>query len=517
MASEIVFFDLARLRYDLNIGPITGADDRKAKLPLISGINTQGYGTFDYVGFDYFEQWGWDVADVDQQLIFLDDGTTILLGHFDRPAIKTQLVAHGYQARPLNDFTLYTNDAPRANQFALKDDTLIISPYTSIVEDLIQRNSAARPGLDQHQAIAAFLPQLNDIWGAVIAPRGNAAAYSRQLEVVSTLSGAEVPPLKQWLEARKDQTPQIMWDVMTIGWRGSKTTTDLTFLYHYPSADDARQDVALLKTALTESPLFWERSRLWADLVTLKDVTTHGKVLMAQATTNSKSVIGTSIANFDWGFLPVRNVPKVAATPTLSLSATGVITSPLDSGWTLYTKEGDGFAIALPPGWFGSDLNPETIDTILQTAEKLNPEFGKVLTEQARQSVASGIKLLAYDLSASKTTGFTVNVSVSKANMPYGYSLDSIATATMAQAEKLPTVIKPIKTERVSLDVGEAERIQLTQKINVGSKTWTLTSTEYMLISGKSLYVITLTAPTDLLEKSDSTFKQIVASFRFVK
>ncbi len=514
LAGEIVLLDIARMRHDLNIGPITGTDNRKAKLPLISGINMQGYGA-DYMDADYFKQWGWDMADVDQQLLFLDDGTLILLGHFDRPAIKERLAAQGYQARPLGDFTIYTKDAPRASQFALKADTLIISPKTSVVESLIERKGAARPGLDQHPAIAAFLPHLDDIWGVVFAPRGDVAAYSRLLEALSTMPEASVPPMKQWLEARREQTPQIAWDVMAVGWRGSKTSTDLTFLYYYLSTDDARQDVALLKTALTESPSFWGRSRLWADLVALKDVTAQGKVLIAQATTNSKSLIGASITNSDWGFLPIRSVGKSTAAPP---SPSGIVTSTLDSGWTLYTKEVDGFAIALPPDWLQFDFDPKTIDAALQRVQKQNPELGKLLTEQARQATATGIKLLAYDLSSTgKTTGFTVNMSVARADMPYPHSLDTIVSMIVEQSEKMSTVVKPIKTEHVSLEAGDAQRIQVTQKVNVGGKSMTLTSTEYMLIGGESLYLVTLTTPPDLLNKYDPTFKQIAESFRLVK
>jgi hypothetical protein len=511
LAGEIVFLDIARMRYDLNIAPITGADDRKAKLPLIAGVNLQNYGA-DYMDPNYFEQWGWDMADVDQHLLFPADGTLILLGHFDRPAIKDRLAAQGYQARPLGDFTLYTSNAPRANQIALKADTLIISPKTSIVESLVERRQAARLGLDQQIAIAAFLPYLDNAWGAVIAPRGDLAAYARQLEAWSKLSEASVPPMKQWLEARRDQTPEVAWDVMAVGWWGSKTTTDLTFLYYYPSTDDVRQDVALLKTALTESPTLLRRGRLWADRVTLKDVAAQGHILMAQATTNDKALIGTSIANYDWGFLPIRSVDK----STAAVAAAGsVVTSTLDSGWTLYTKEVDGFAIALPPDWFQFDFDPKTIDTTLQIVQKQNPELGKLLTEQARQAAASGFKLIAYDLS--KGTSFTVNVSVGKVSMPYPYSLDTIASEVVAQFEKLATVAKPIKTEHVSLAAGDAQRIQLTQRVNVGGKTMTLTSTEYMLISGQSLYMVTLTAPADQFKAYDATFQRIVESFRLVK
>jgi hypothetical protein len=80
----------------------------------------------------------------------------------------------------------------------------------------------------------------------------------------------------------------------------------LSFLYHYPSGEEAGKDVALVRVALTETPTLGFRGRTWGDLLSLQSVEVQGTVLKATASTNSRSLIGTAITDRDFGFLPIR-------------------------------------------------------------------------------------------------------------------------------------------------------------------------------------------------------------------
>src|SRR5436305_5517914 len=46
-----------------------------------------------------------------------------------------------------------------------------------------------------------------------------------------------------------------------------------------------------------------------------------------------------------------------------------------EGGWPLYEQPGDGFALALPPGWTALKLDPRTLDRTLEQGLRVNPDL----------------------------------------------------------------------------------------------------------------------------------------------
>ena len=97
------------------------------------------------------------------------------------------------------------------------------------------------------------------------------------------------------------------WDLMAIAYKGASDETALTMVYHYPSAEEAGQDVELVRQALTKTPRLTYRGRIWSDSMTLDSVEVCDTFIVAQARTKSRELIGTALNNRDtWGFVPIR-------------------------------------------------------------------------------------------------------------------------------------------------------------------------------------------------------------------
>ncbi|HLF26137.1 MAG TPA: hypothetical protein VJG32_07365 [Anaerolineae bacterium] len=510
------FFDIAQMREDLDISPtLTGADEFKAKIDLILGVNSQGF-SMAPLGIkepDAFERWGWDIADLDQALCFEDDWTTILRGDFSRPEIKERFVEQGYRLRPAGEFMLYLKDEEPLC-FAQTSDLMIISTSPTVIESLIERKTSGRPGLDRDPAMKAFMNQLNGAWGAFLAPRGDAGAYSGWLYWMEELYGKSKDPIRSWLDQWKDQQPQIAWDVMAVGWRGSPSTHALTFLYSYPSPAEAEKDVELVKAALTESPAF-AAARTWANLLQLDSVEVHERILAATASTTSDELIAHAQRDENWGFLPVRPVPAEQAVAEDWSSPDAEVTE-LGSGWMLYRVEAEGFAIALPADWVHFDLGATAMVALLENMREVDPEAAGAIEEEARMAAAAGIKFYAFNLKEVTANGMA-NLLIIK-SPDEGMPLEIIARMLLNQYRDSAVTEQPIERQRVHLPTGAAEQIQVHQKSDDPlSGSFDITITHYVLVENGYAYVITFAAPYEQAADYNSTFAEIIQTFRLVK
>src|SRR5262249_2556855 len=58
-----------------------------------------------------------------------------------------------------------------------------------------------------------------------------------------------------------------------------------------------------------------------------------------------------------------------------------------EGGWPLYEQPADGFALALPPGWTAFNLDPKTLDRVLEQGIRINPDL-KAMEQTIRQQAA---------------------------------------------------------------------------------------------------------------------------------
>jgi len=311
----ILLLDIARVSADLGLPPVTGADDRKAKLGLITGLDHQGLlacggaPDMDWNSGSAFDEWGWDIADVDQVLCDRQSGTAVLLGEFGRAEIGERLSEKGYKRRDAGPFTIYSAEAGKGT-IAVKADTWIVSRDKSEVERLIEQKKS-NLGLHRHPAVAELLNRLSeDVWGIWIAPSGDAGQFEAYAQgQLAMFSQINKPLADRFREFYKEgDAVEFGWDALAVGFvSGKDKVTTLTFLYHYPSEDESQKDVSLLKRTLSQMPVFSNAGiRLLADLLTLQEVEATGSVLEAEASTRSRSFLGSRFSSMDFWFLPFR-------------------------------------------------------------------------------------------------------------------------------------------------------------------------------------------------------------------
>jgi hypothetical protein len=188
----------------------------------------------------------------------------------------------------------------------------------------------------------------------------------------------------------------------------------------------------------------------------------------------------------------------------------------LESGWSFHEVPSAGFALALPPDWRQFDMDPATFDAQFQEAMKRNPQF-ELMLGNLRQQMAAGMKFVGIH-EATLNTGFATNVNVLRLQMPSGTTLDAAVAATLGQMESLPNFTKPIVHERLTMATGDRERIRckMTMQMPTG-QTFTLATTQFVLVKDTDAYAVTLTTLADQDAKYAPSFEKIGTSFRFIK
>jgi len=300
-------------RTDLGLPTVGKKDSQEVRLDLTIGMITQGldwiHPSMQPLSSGAFKQWGWDVTDVAQAVYLSDAQTSLLFGDFGRPEVKEMIVAKGYVEAELGEFAIYVADGD-VIQFAVKPDTLIVSPLESILSIFVAVNTGSEPSLAQHPSVEPFLGHVEGAWGALVAPSGDLAAYEEQRQERLRGYPEDMPSIWDALGVPEIQAEPYAWDCMMIAFWGSDQETILYLLYHYPSQEIANADVDLVRMSLTETPSFQYLTRTWADLLNLESVEVQQTVLVARATTGDRSFIGNAFDNRDYyGFLPTRTVP----------------------------------------------------------------------------------------------------------------------------------------------------------------------------------------------------------------
>jgi hypothetical protein len=310
----IYFLDIARMRTDLGLSDVAEASRDETRLALIEGLNTQGlylaYPSILPLRDSALEQWGWDIMDIAQVLYLPDLETSIILGNFGRPEITERILEKGYEEQPLREFT-YFEKHNQYLKFAIKPDTLIISPHQSVIENLIQQKADARNSSATHPSVTELFGHAEGMWGAYLAASGDLAAFDKQtlhrLDEFWSEQAAETLKERYGLE---DLQSEAGWSLMMIAFWGSEEATQLRLLYLYPLEEEATADMELVKTTLTETPSFRDLQKTWSDFVTLESVQVQDNVLIAQVITEDESLLGDSIRERDFfGFLPIRYNP----------------------------------------------------------------------------------------------------------------------------------------------------------------------------------------------------------------
>jgi len=213
---------------------------------------------------------------------------------------------------------------------------------------------------------------------------------------------------------------------------------------------------------------------------------------------------------------PTRT-PRPTFTPTAT-PARKTLTSILSSGWILYEKPTEGYALALPPSWEQIDLHPEAIEDILDAFGKLNPEIGDLLEEQIHSQMAAGLGFLAVDLDpAGVKAGFPTNCNIFKQQLNIKASLNFYVQTTIPQLESLSNIAGPVTHRRVQVAGFEAEEFEYQLSMSTATKkTVRIAVTQFLVIRDRDMYVISFSTLADQSQKHAPVIDKIIQSFKLI-
>ena len=212
--------------------------------------------------------------------------------------------------------------------------------------------------------------------------------------------------------------------------------------------------------------------------------------------------------------------PSATDTPRPSTPVEVVVTSTLESGWTLYSMKTSGFALALPPGWERLDLNPSALATGLSIVGERNPKLKELFSSQTlRELAAAGIRFYGFDPSPqSLASGSPTSVNVLKLEIGVSLPLDPLVSLTLEQLKGMADPATPITHRRVTLSNVEAEEIQYREKLtSVTGEQVQLRLMQFLMVDGTTEYVVTCATSTQPANDQATVLEKIGKSFRLLK
>ena len=187
-------------------------------------------------------------------------------------------------------------------------------------------------------------------------------------------------------------------------------------------------------------------------------------------------------------------------------------------GWSEYALPENGFAVAVPTTWQRLPVQQAELDAALQTVRESNPELAQALGENANALIGSGVKFWAIDLNPeTQQAGFATNVTVTRQALPDAVSFDTFISVNLDQLEALTTRNSEIVHERTSIAGQAAERVRYLLAFNRDQASpITVAITQYLVLNGRSAYVLTFATRTDLMDKYRSVIEESASSMRFI-
>ena len=216
--------------------------------------------------------------------------------------------------------------------------------------------------------------------------------------------------------------------------------------------------------------------------------------------------------------------PTDTRTPTSTPSPTltplpGMVITPLDNGWNLYESNAEGFSIALPPEWLHIDLNPDTISNTLALNVELNPQINELVSSEAIELAANGIKFYGIDSSV-EAIDLGIPSSINILSIDLGVEIP-LALVVVGHIEQLENRIAdpgyPVAHQRLSITDLEAEQFVYAREL-MGYRGNLVKGLlhQYFLVDGSTHHIITLRAPLELRDFYSDTFDEIGKSFKLL-
>ena len=176
--------------------------------------------------------------------------------------------------------------------------------------------------------------------------------------------------------------------------------------------------------------------------------------------------------------------------------------------------------MTLPPRWRPVDLTPEMLGATLQTIRDENPGIRGLISDQMlRGQILSGLTFYAIHAAPETYIYDTpTNLNVVKLVLQIDITLETYVQQKLRQIELQVIRNTPIRHERVMLGNIEAERFAYDREITGTTGEFiSVHIIQYLVLDGRTSYVITLTAPRPLTDTYVPMFDEIGASFELMR
>ncbi len=177
------------------------------------------------------------------------------------------------------------------------------------------------------------------------------------------------------------------------------------------------------------------------------------------------------------------------------------VSTTVDNDTVAYTDEEAGFSIALPAGWTTVDASIEAFAQMRSEAGQ-NGALSSLTDDYVQALLDSGLQLYALsEATTALNSDLPVSIKIIRRAAPVTMSLDEYVTDTATQLEDILELTSAL--EQAPMLLGNDEAIQLRYSMQMPTAVDTKTevhNTQYYLIHGSDLYIITLEMGQDLVD-----------------
>ena len=201
-------------------------------------------------------------------------------------------------------------------------------------------------------------------------------------------------------------------------------------------------------------------------------------------------------------FLVVACAGPAAVEPAVEEEAGDTaVSTAAENDTVAYTDDEAGFSITLPAGWTAVEASNEAFAQ-MRSAVGQNDDMSFLTDEYVQALLASGLQLYALNEAApSLGSDVPVSIQIIRREAPASLSLDEYVADTTKQLEDILELTSPLEQSTVMLGEDEAVQLRYTKQAQTaaGSKA-EVHNTQYYLMNGSDLYIITLEMGQDLVD-----------------
>ena len=197
---------------------------------------------------------------------------------------------------------------------------------------------------------------------------------------------------------------------------------------------------------------------------------------------------------------------------------TEVVRTTLDSGWIRSNLMPEGLAVTTPPSWLTLPLNPESIDSTLETFRSAADDRYKIALahlEEHRDVLDLEFKLFGFDQQPPPFEAFHANMSVLLNEFDAPDTLDAYASVKIRDLEAF-SGLTDFEIQRVGLASGEAVKIAYTLPLpdseTVSEEALAARITQFLLLRCSAGVIVTFTASEESADDLDPLFTRIAGS-----